>query len=96
MAVQVICRAYDNEPIVLEAFAIQPKGRAINVRREGSEAYLGWSVFDAFDYDIDDFTRLWEAYCAKESDQLQLKQIYNELDHRPRIFLEILREQEAS
>lgn len=43
-----------------------------------------------FDYDIDDFQRLWEAF-SKE-DKLELARLYDELRQQPRAFMDLLDE----
>lgn len=86
---QIIARAFDNEPCVLFALAMQSSGRHVNV--SGSfppPSYIGWPLEDAFDYDIDDFERLREAY--SRGNKAELVGLYAQLRERPRRFVEML------
>lgn len=87
---QIIARAFDDEPIVLFAHDLQPSGRHVNVSRHGDEAKIGWPVADAFDYDIDDFARLWAAYSM--NDKIGLAMIYAELRGRKQNYVRELTE----
>lgn len=87
---QIIARAFKKEPVVLYALALQPNGRYVNVCRDyPPPSYIGWPLVDAFDYDIDDFTPLWEAYSSEDEDKLD--SLYAELENRPKRFLEHFR-----
>lgn len=88
---QIIVRAFNDEPAVLFALQMQPSGKHVNVSRKyPPPSYIGWPVSDAFDYDIDDFQRLWEAF-SKE-DKLELARLYDELRQQPRAFMDLLDE----
>lgn len=92
LAPQIIVRAFNNEPIVFHALQMHPSGRYVNVSRDYPPlSYIGWPIEDAFDYDIDDFQRLWETFSVGDKDKLS--KLYDELRQQPRVFMDLLDEQ---
>lgn len=91
----IIVRTFSDEPKVLYAIGIQDNERYVNVKRElSSDTYLGWPLVDAFDYNVDDYARLVEAFVNEEG----LRTIYDELRARPKRFkatLQALKEEVA-
>lgn len=86
---QIIARAFDSEPCVLYAVEMQSSGRHVNVCRDlPARPIIGWPIEDAFDYDVDDFTKLWAAYSDNRKDELAT--LYAELRTRPRRFVTAL------
>jgi hypothetical protein len=86
---QIIARAFKNEPVVLYAHELQASGRHVNVDKDGVKPIIGWPLDDAFDYDIDDFDRLWTAYSS--NDAIKLAELYREMRERPKNFVEKLK-----
>lgn len=89
MPPQITVRAFGDEPHVLFALEMQSGGRHVNVCGQFPyESYIGWPLDDTFDYDIDDFQQLWEAY--SRGDKESLAGFYSELRQRSRRFIDIL------
>lgn len=86
---QIIARGFDDEPCVLYALEIQTNKLYVNVSREfPPPSYLGWPITHAFDYDIDDFQRLWETY--NEGHREALTALYDQLNRQPKQFIDVL------